>query len=432
MTIEQFLESKLEEHYILSKAISKLIPTGIYSEKPIALDHAYMHVLAHKELNGVGLCVETLDEALDKLTAQKEDLQNKVDLELGYSLKTSSPKEVKTALFEKLAIPIKKQSTNAKDLEPLVKDYPIVGWVIEIRSIDALISKYVQGFKKRVAKDGRIYATYQATKTNSSRVSCEDPNLMAIPNPSNGGNAELIRSAFVAQQRENEEKRVVLSVDCSQAELRVLAGLSKCLPLLNAFNNGEDIHAMTGNLAYDNYQDTDDQRRRAKAINFGLIYGLSPSSLAKDLDIELDEAKSLIATISDQLGDIDKYHNELVSKVKLDKYYTTVTGRVFHFGNVSASNSMISSEAIRSLKSVSNQAVVSDIIKEASINIFNDVMTLPCYQDVIMMMQIHDELVFEIPESKVEKFTELVKQKLKDAMPLEVEMECSHKHKETL
>lgn len=427
MDLKDYLDIKLEEHYVLSKAIDKLQPKGIFSEEPIALDHAYMHVLSHKELSGVGLDSAKLDIALDRLLEQKSELDAKIEQELGYPLKTSSPKEVKSALFDKLEIPIKKQSTNAKDLEPLVNDYPIVGWIIEVRSIEHLINTYAKGFKKRIAKDGRIYAKYLATKTASSRVSCIDPNLTAIPNSSKSGNGTLIRSAFVAQQHDGCEPRVILSVDCSQAELRVLAGLSKCEPLIEAFNNGVDIHAMTGSLISDDYSNTDLERRRAKAVNFGLIYGLSPSSLSQDLEISLNEAKEIISVVNDRIGDVANYQKDLIEKVKKEKYYTTVTGRVFPFGNVSASNSMVSSEAQRSLKSVSNQAVVSDIIKKASVEIFNNHMSKPENSDIIMMMQIHDELVFELPLSKSDSFSEIVKDALKNAMPLDVAMKCDHK-----
>ncbi len=406
-----------------------------YDRKSLKIDNKLLSVLSYMESEGALVSADSLHLTGVQLDEKIEKVESIIYRIAGEKFKISSPKQVQTILFEKLEIPSKKKSTGEdvliKAAEALAKNdelddekkedfISIIQNILQYRSLTKLKSTYVNGLTERIAEDGRIHTTYNSTVTNTGRLSSTDPNLQNIPIRSEDG--RLIRDAFIARKGYK-----IFAIDYSQIELRILADLANEINFINAFNNGEDIHKQTAaNILGLELEDiNDEQRRIAKAINFGLIYGMSERRLAEETGIEKKEAKKYYKGFFDSYPSIKPYFELELEKAKELLYVETMIGRKLSTKNVKASNSFIRSHAEKAAKNASIQGTAADIIKIAMIKIFEYM--FKNNSDAIMIMQVHDELVFEVKEEIAEEFAIDVKNIMENVVTLKVPLVADYK-----
>lgn len=434
MTEEEILEVRSEEvsiaKYIFENKIEE-INTNI-SE----MDNKILSVLSYMETNGALIqphILKTIGEELSEALRQKEDIIYNI---AGEEFSIASPKQVQAILFDKLGLPAKKKTTaedalrkaiaalpKNKDLEEEQKEdlTTIVNEILEHRSLSKIIGTYVVGLTERMTEDNKVHTTYQSTVTSTGRLSSIDPNLQNIPIRNEEG--RKIRNAFIAKLGYK-----ILAVDYSQIELRILAHLANDEAFIRAFNNGEDIHRQTAAdiLGIDISEVTDDQRRIAKAINFGLIYGMGEKRLAEDNNITRKEAKVYYNGFFDTYVSVKPYFEEELERSKENLYIQTILGRKLSTKDVNANNSMIRSHAEKAAKNAGIQGSASEIIKLAMIDVF-DFICNEAKEDAVMIMQVHDELVFEVKEDKAEELAERIKSIMENVVELKVPLVAEYK-----
>jgi DNA polymerase-1 len=434
MTEEEILEVRSEEvsiaKYIFENKIEE-INTNI-SE----MDNKILSVLSYMETNGALIqphILKTIGEELSEILRQKEEVIYNI---AGEEFSIASPKQVQAILFDKLGLPAKKKTTaedalrkavaalqKNKDLEEEQKEdlTTIVNEILEHRSLSKIIGTYVVGLTERMTEDNKVHTTYQSTVTSTGRLSSIDPNLQNIPVRNEEG--RKIRNAFIAK-----EGYKILAVDYSQIELRILAHLANDEAFIRAFNNGEDIHRQTAAdiLGIDISEVTDDQRRIAKAINFGLIYGMGEKRLAEDNNITRKEAKVYYNGFFDTYVSVKPYFEEELEKAKENLYIQTILGRKLSTKDVNANNSMIRSHAEKAAKNAGIQGSASEIIKLAMIDVFNFICN-EAKEDAVMIMQVHDELVFEVKEDRAEELAERIKSIMENVVELKVPLVAEYK-----
>ena len=434
MTEEEILEVRSEEvsisKYIFENKIEE-INTNISK-----MDNKILSVLSYMETNGALIqphILKTIGEELSEILRQKEEIIYKI---AGEEFSIASPKQVQAILFDKLGLPAKKKTTaedalrkavaalpKNKDLEEEKKEdlTTIVNEILEHRSLSKIIGTYVVGLTERMTKDNKVHTTYQSTVTSTGRFSSIDPNLQNIPIRNEEG--RKIRNAFIAKKGYK-----ILAVDYSQIELRILAHLANDEAFIRAFNNGEDIHKQTAAdiLGIDISEVTDDQRRIAKAINFGLIYGMGEKRLAEDNNITRKEAKVYYNGFFDTYVSVKPYFDEELERAKENLYIKTILGRKLSTKDVNANNSMIRSHAEKAAKNAGIQGSAAEIIKLAMIDVFDFIFN-EAKEDAIMIMQVHDELVFEVKEDKAEELAERIKSIMENVIELKVPLVAEYK-----
>ena len=335
-----------------------------------------------------------------------------------------SPKQLGTILYEKLKLPILKKtpkgqpSTAESVLQDLADDgYELPKVIMSFRSLSKLKSTYTDRLPEQVNKStGRVHTSYHQAVTATGRLSSSDPNLQNIPIRSEEG--RKIREAFVAP-----EGYTILAADYSQIELRIMAHLSQDIGLLKAFAAGEDIHRHTAaeifSVSLDNV--TSDQRRSAKAINFGLIYGMSAHGLSKQLNIERGQAVDYMNTYFERYPGVKNYMSSTRDQAKIDGYVETLFGRRLYLPEINASNGMRRQYAERTAINAPMQGTAADIIKLAMNSIQNWLNSEPA--DIRMIMQVHDELVFEIPTEQLDRAKKIIEGFMVQAADLSVPLE---------
>jgi DNA polymerase-1 len=360
----------------------------------------------------------------EKLHKMSADLEKKIlmiekqiyDL-AGEEFNIKSPKQLMQILFEKLQIKTgaKKKSTRADILENLQNDYPIAQKILEFRTLEKLRSTYVNTLPNQVHSDTkRIHCTFNQSVAATGRLSCQDPNLQNIPIRSEEG--KKIRAAFSPQK----EGWCYLAADYSQIELRLLAHLSQDPKLIEAFQNDEDIHAFTASTVFNVPLDkvTKKMRSQAKAVNFGIIYGQQAYGLSQELGIDVKEAAAFIQTYFERYPKVHeflKHCREIVHKTGIA---TTMTGRQRPIPEIHSTNAMIRQAAERLAVNTPLQGSQADIIKMAMIKIFNELQKRK--KPAHMVLQIHDELIFELPKSEVETVKPLIKEIMEHIVSLSV------------
>ena len=321
----------------------------------------------------------------------------------------SSPKQLQEILFDKLEIkPIKKTptgkpSTSEEVLQILAQDYPLPKLILEHRSLSKLKTTYTDKLPKMINKNtGRVHTSYNQAVAITGRLASSDPNLQNIPIRTLDG--RKVREAFIAPKGSK-----ILSADYSQIELRIMAHLSKDKRLIQAFKNNEDIHRITAaeifNTSIDNI--TNEQRRYAKVINFGLIYGMGPFSLAKNLNIERSAAQNYIERYFTQYPSVKKYMEDAKQVAREKGFVETHFGRRLWLPEINGANGISKAAAERAANNGPMQGTAADLIKLAMI----DVQTWIDKESNIkgkMIMQVHDELVFEVPDNEVEIFKKII------------------------
>lgn len=390
-------------------------------------------VLAKMEHTGVAIDCEYLKELSSYMTEKLAELEDLIYQLAGEPFNINSPKQVAEVLFDKLELKTKKKksrSTSAEVLEELAQEYEICEYILQHRKFAKLKSTYTDALPTLISKkDGRIHTTYNQALTVTGRLSSSNPNLQNIPIRSEEGNK--IRSAFCAMDKENS---LILSADYSQIELRLLAHVSGDEHLIHAFTSGEDVHAMTAAKVFGvELKDvTKEMRRRAKAVNFGIVYGQSKYGLAKSLGITNAEAQEFIDKYFETYPKVKKYMNNEVEFVTQNGYVETAFGRKRYLASeLQSSNYQIREFAQRAAINQPLQGTAADLIKIAMIRVDKAIDKMKTK----MIMQVHDELVFEVPKDELEQLKSIILDcmALKDQnlkVPLDVDINYGSSWKE--
>ncbi|MBQ8503877.1 MAG: DNA polymerase I [Clostridia bacterium] len=356
----------------------------------------------------------------EEMSCKVDELTQKIYDEAGFEFNINSPKQLGVALFEKMGIPAKKKtksgySTNADVLEELAGEYPIVKDVLEYRTLAKLKSTYCEGLLKVIESDGRIRSTLNQTETRTGRISSTEPNLQNIPVRSDIG--KEMRKFFVAKKG-----CVLVDADYSQIELRVLAHLSDDETMIKGFNDEEDIHRITASQVFNMpmHMVTPLMRSRAKAVNFGIVYGIGAFSLAKDIGVTRKEADAYIKGYLHHYAGVRGYLSEVVDKAREDGYCQTMFMRRRYLPELTASNKMLQAFGERVAKNMPVQGTAADIIKIAMVKVYRRLRDEKLNAKLIM--QVHDELIVECAEEEKEKVSAIVKQEMENACELKVKL----------
>ena len=380
-------------------------------------------VLSKIERGGVLIDSMLLGQQSEELARTIDELEKKAFDIAGEEFNLGSPKQLQALFFEKLGYPVIKKtpkgapSTAEEVLVELALDYPLPKIILEHRSLSKLKSTYTDKLPLMVnAKTGRVHTSYHQANAQTGRLSSSEPNLQNIPIRTEEG--RRIRHAFIAP-----EGKKILAADYSQIELRIMAHLSQDKGLLTAFAEGKDIHKATAAEVFDvDFSEvTSEQRRRAKAVNFGLIYGMSAFGLAKQLDIPRNEAQSYIDTYFKRYPGVLQYMEETRAIAAEQGYVSTLNGRRLYLPAIKDRNAMRRQAAERAAINAPMQGTAADIIKRAMIEIDNWI-TAEASQDITMIMQVHDELVFEVSEDKADTLKTKVCELMANAANLDVEL----------
>ncbi len=381
-------------------------------------------VLASMEQTGALIDPELLHAQSSEIAAKLQELEIKAHEVAGESFNLSSPKQLQVILFEKLELPVIKKtpkgqpSTAEPILQELAQDYELPRLIMEHRSLSKLKSTYTDKLPEMIQKTGRIHTSYHQAITATGRLSSTDPNLQNIPIRTAEG--RRIRQAFIAPTGYK-----MLAADYSQVELRIMAHLSQDKGLLDAFTKDADVHKATAAEVFEVALDevTTEQRRRAKAINFGLIYGMSAFGLAKQLDISRPEAAKYIKRYFERYPGVQQYMENTREGAKEKGYVETIYGRRLYLPDIKASNAMMRQAAERTAINAPMQGSAADIIKRAMIKMHGWLQSTDL--DVKMIMQVHDELIFEIAEKDLDaaqtKIVDIMQNSSKIDVPLLVE-----------
>lgn len=399
---------------------SNLKEKGMY-ELYENIEMPLVFVLYDMEKEGIRADGDKLKEYSRELAVSINKIEKRIYEEAGEEFNINSPKQLGVVLFEKLQLPNEKKtktgySTSAEVLDKLAPDHPIVADVLEYRQLSKLKSTYADGLINFIEQDGKIHTTFNQTITATGRLSSTDPNLQNIPIRIELG--KLIRKVFLP-----EEGHLFVDSDYSQIELRVLAHLSDDEKLIAAFKNGQDIHRSTASLVFDTPFDevTDIQRRNAKAVNFGIVYGISAFGLANDLNIGRKEAQAYIDSYFEKYPKIKAFLDKTVSEAKEKGYIKTMFGRIRPIPELSSSNFMQRQFGERVAMNSPIQGTAADIIKIAMIRVHDRLLKENLKSKLIL--QVHDELLIETAEDEKEYVIELLEEEMHKAADLKVSME---------
>jgi DNA polymerase-1 len=377
-------------------------------------------VLSYIERNGVKVDAALLEQQSKELKEEMAKIEAQCFDLAGEKFTLNSPKQLQVILFEKLEIPVirktpKGQPSTAEDvLVELSHDYPLPRLILAYRGMNKLKSTYTDKLPKLIKDETkRIHTSYHQAVTATGRLSSSDPNLQNIPIRKAEG--RRIRQAFIP-----EAGYKMLAADYSQIELRIMAHLSADQGLLDAFSQGKDIHTATASEVFSTPIDevTTDQRRNAKAINFGLIYGMSAFGLAKQLNISRSEAKDYVDLYFARYPGVQNYMDKTRELAKEQGYVETLFGRRLYLPDINAKNVTRRKYAERTAINAPMQGTAADIIKKAMLAVNHYLQESQI--DARMIMQVHDELVFEIKEDLLQDFSQEIKQLMENAASIDV------------
>lgn len=402
---------------VCQKLESELKNSGQYDlfmniELPLA------KVLGNMETIGFKVDALGLKNMSFELEERITKIQSEIYTLVGYEFNLNSPKQLGIALFENLGLPAKKKtksgySTNAEVLEELKNMHPAVSLLLEYRQLTKLKSTYTDGLQECIADDGRIHTTFNQTEARTGRISSLEPNLQNIPVRTEEG--KRLREFFVA-----EDGKVLVDADYSQIELRVLASMADDQNMISAFKDGTDIHTATAAQVFSMPIDmvTSVMRSRAKAVNFGIVYGIGAFSLAKDIGVTRKEADSYIKSYLSVYSSVAKYMDDTINDAKQNGYVTTLFGRRRYLPELSSSNGMLRAFGERVARNAPIQGTAADIIKLAMIRVFERLQNeLPSAR---LILQVHDELIVECEEKDAKTVQEILAAEMQNAADLSV------------
>lgn len=409
---------------VLEKKLDELGMTELYRTAELPL----CAVLADMESAGFLVDRKALYEYGESLNADIDALQKSVWTHAGHEFNINSPKQLGTVLFEELMLPYGKKtktgwSTNADVLEKLIGKHPIIGEILEYRTLTKLKSTYADGLLKVIGEDGRIHTNFQMTVTATGRLSSTEPNLQNIPVRKELG--AKIRRMFVASP-----KKVLVDADYSQIELRLLAHISDDETMRSAFLSGEDFHTVTAANVFNVplSEVTPLLRSRAKAVNFGIVYGISAFSLAQDIGVYQNEAKAYMDAYLAKYHGVRDYMKNIVEQAKRDGYVATLYGRRRNLPELKSPKFAVRSFGERVALNMPIQGTAADIIKIAMVNVHKRLKAEK--PEAKLILQVHDELIVECPESDGEQVRAILKEEMENAahlsVPLVTDTEIGH------
>jgi len=404
----------------LYKILKKEIKKNNLQDLANEIEFPLAPVLEEMERNGVKLDVKTLVEFSKQLEIMIDSFTTKIYNLAGEEFNIKSTKQLQRILFDKIKLkPTKKTktgfSTDAKSLEALKGEHDIIDIILEYRQITKLKSTYADALPKLLnANTGRIHTTFNQTIASTGRLSSINPNLQNIPIRTELGRE--IRKAFIPR----DKNHLILSADYSQIELRIMAHLSKDNGMVKAFNNGEDIHRSTAALVFGVKGEdvTSDMRRKAKEVNFGILYGIGPFGLSNRLGISRIHAKEVIDTYFETFKNVKGMMDSFIEKAKENGYAETMNGRKRFLRNINSKNRVVRQFEERVAINMPIQGTAADMIKIAMINIHNELEKRKTKTK--MILQVHDELLFDLHKDEQEELTPIIKNLMEDAMKFDV------------
>ncbi len=403
----------------LCKALSGAIDENDQRELLETIEIPLSYVLAQMEHVGFYVDRKRIEEYGEELGRQVEELHDAVVEAVGYDFNINSPKQLGEALFEKLGLPHGKKtksgwSTSADVLENLKDKHPVVNQILQYRTVAKLKSTYCDGLLKVIGPDGRIHSTFNQTETRTGRISSTEPNLQNIP----------VRTPIGRELRKffSAENGVLVDADYSQIELRVLAHVANDSAMRDDFLNGRDIHSSTAARVFNMPQDmvTSDMRRKAKAVNFGIVYGIGAYSLSGDIGVSVREADEYIKEYLRNYSGVDNYMKEVAEKAKDSGFVETIFGRRRYLPELRSTNFNMRSFGERVARNMPIQGAAADIIKIAMIRVSSRLEKEGLQAKLIL--QVHDELIVECPEKEAEQVKALLEEEMEGAVSLSVPM----------
>lgn len=428
--LKREIRAEKEEKFIKEVSALKNLYEEIRDEiKSLDMETLYyevelplVKVLSFMEQEGFKVDRGMLQQIGEKFQVEIDKMQKEIYALADEEFNINSPKQLGKILFEKLDLPVIKKtktgySTNAEVLEALKDKHSIIEKITYYRQLTKLYSTYVEGLKNVIDTDEKIHSTFNQTVTTTGRLSSTEPNLQNIPIKYEMG--KEIRKVFVAE----DEGSVLLSADYSQIELRVLAHISEDENLINAFKHHDDIHTKTASEVFKVPLDevTSTMRSNAKAVNFGIVYGIGDFSLAQDLKISRKEAKAYIDAYFDRYPKVKDYMDKTIQQAHREMYVTTILNRRRHIPEIADSKKMIKALGERLAMNTPIQGSAADIIKMAMVKVYNSLKENKLKSKLIL--QVHDELILNVEKDELDKVKEIVKDSMENVMPLNVPLE---------
>ena len=405
--------------YLLSLLLAPKLKEAELEKLFAEIERPLIEVLLRMEMTGVYLDIELLNKTAVDYNLRLEQMAVEVYEAAGEEFNINSPKQLGVILFERLNLPVLKKtktgpSTALEVLEKLAEEHPLPARILAWRSLSKLISTYLEALPRLVNPEtNRVHTSYNQAVTATGRLSSSDPNLQNIP--IRGEDGALIRQAFIG-----EGENLILAADYSQIELRILAHFSGDPALVDAFKNGDDIHTRTATEVFQvlPMMVTPEMRRQAKAINFGLVYGMGAHRLARELDIDRKTAKAYIEGYFAAYAGVKKYFDKVVNEAQAKEYVTTLFKRRRYLPEINSRNHNLREMAKRTALNTPIQGTAADLIKLAMVVIDQRLREKNWRSK--MIMQVHDELVFEVPPDEVEALTMMVRKEMAEVCPLKV------------
>ncbi len=378
-------------------------------------------ILSNMEIEGFHVNETLLEEMTVKFKIDIETLEKEVHELAGEEFNLNSPKQLGVILFEKLELPVIKKtktgySTNVDVLEALQDKHEIIGKIMQYRTIAKIYSTYIVGLRSAVDIDGRIHSTFNQTLATTGRLSSTEPNLQNIPIKHEMGRE--IRKAFIPHDTDS----VLVSCDYSQIELRVLAHIAGDENMIKAYNDKIDIHTKTASEVFGTplNEVSYTERSRAKAVNFGIVYGISDFSLSKDLGVTRNEAKEYIEIYFHRYPNVKAYLDDIVVEAKNNGFVKTIMNRRRYIPEINQKNKMVQAAGIRLAMNSPIQGSAADIMKMAMVKVDNALREHKLKSTLIL--QVHDELIINTKKDELEQVKELIQREMENAVQLKVEL----------
>ena len=423
--LAQHTVSKAKAIYELKDVVTKELKDKKQYELYEDIELPVTRILGEMEFAGTEIDLDVLKEMDEAFDETIEKLSNDIYRISGTTFNISSPKQLGQVLFEDLGLKGGKKtktgySTSQDVLEKIIDAHPVVPLVLEYRMLTKLSSTYLKGLQEQVFPDNKIHTIYKQTLTHTGRLSSVDPNLQNIPVRSEEG--KLIRKAFVSHNG------YLVSFDYSQIELRILAHMAHVTNLIDAFNQGKDIHRHTAALVFGvkDEEVTPQMRSQAKAVNFGIIYGMSEFRLSKDIGMSIAEARNFINKYFETYPEVKTYMDEVVEVCKKQGYVSTLLNRKRYIPTINDKNFMVRQQAQRYAMNTPIQGTGADILKLAMIEV--DKALKVHHLKSQMILQVHDELIFDVFEDELEEVMSLVKEKMENCIKMDVPLIVEGNH----
>lgn len=418
MTDELLTQS--EQLLILAPILQEKICENNQQELLFQVEMPLAEVIANMEKDGFRIDVADLTAFGDWLDEQIQETESEIYKQAGCRLNINSPRQLGVVLFERLGLPVRRKtktgySTNVDTLRPLIPYHPIISSILTYRALTKLKSTYVEGLLKLVQPDGRIHSTFDQTGTATGRLSSSEPNLQNIPVRQDPG--VQLRRMFIAK-----DGCMLVDADYSQIELRILAHIANDQTMLKAFENGEDIHTTTASRVFDVPPEavTAQQRTRAKAVNFGIVYGISDFALAEDIGTTRSEAHALIEKYFAEYAGIRQYMDEVVKTARENGYVETLDHRRRYLPDLRSTKFNVRTAAERIALNTPIQGTAADIIKRAMVRVFQRLRDEQLSARLIL--QVHDELIVEAPAHEAARAAQILSEEMENAVQLRVRL----------